>query len=111
MSTNAARTRYVWKQVILGASTVEIQTKEGDGLLLGTSRRRRLGVIPGNHAEIVGEDGSLSGLVGVQVVDYRATVDELKGAIRVLEVQLREPVSGLVLLNTTRGTFRFPKVI
>jgi hypothetical protein len=111
LSTNATRALYGREQVILGAVAVEIQTEERNGLLLVTSLRRRLRVIPRYHTEIVGEDGSLSGLVRVEVVDDRATVNKLKGAIRILEVQLREPVRGLVLLNATRGTLGFPEVI
>jgi len=53
----------------------------------------------------------LSRLVRVEVVDDRATRNELKGTVRMLEIHLREPVRRLVLLNAARGAFRFPKII
>lgn len=111
LSTNTTRARYCWKQVILGADTIEIQTEERNGLLLETSHGWSLRVIPRDHTEVVGEDSGRPRLIRVEVVDDGATRNKLKTAVRVLEVQLREPVDGLVLLNATGGTLRFPKVI
>lgn len=99
MGTNSTRARHRWKEVILGANAVEIQAEERNCLLLETSHSRGLGVITGDHTEVVREDGGLSRLVRVKVVDNRATRDELKGTVRMLEVHLREPVRRLVLLN------------
>jgi hypothetical protein len=111
LSADTTRASLGWEIVRLDANAVEIQTEERNGLLLGTSHGWSLRVIPGDHTEVVGEDGGLSRLVGIEVVDDRASINEFEGSIRILEVQLREPVGGLVLLNATRGTFGFSKVI
>jgi len=96
---------------MLGSATVEVQTEEGDGLLFGTPHDRRLSRISGDHAEVVREDGGLARLVREEVVGDRATRYELECAIRVLKVQLREPVRGLVLFDTGGGTLRFTEVV
>ena len=90
---------------MFGSTTVEVQAEERDGLLFGASHGRRLGSISGDHAEVVREDGGLPRLVGEEVVGDRATRYELEGAIRILEVELGEPVRGLVLFDTSGGTF------
>lgn len=64
MSTNATRAGSRWKEVMLGANTVEVQTEERDSLLFGASVRWCLGRVSGDHAEIVREDGGLPRLVG-----------------------------------------------
>lgn len=86
LSANTARARLLWKEVMLGANPVEIQTEERNGQLFGTSHRRCLSGISRDHAEIIGEDGGFSGLVGEEVVGDWATRNELKRAVRVLEV-------------------------
>ena len=96
---------------MLGSTAVKVQAEERDGLLLGTSHRWCLGGVSRDHAEIVREDGSLSRLVGEEVVGDGATRDELKGAIGVFEVQLREPVRGLVLRDVSGGALGFTEVI
>ena len=71
---------------MLGGTAVEVQTEERNGLLLKTSHRRRLSVIPGDHAEVVRENSGFSRLVRVEVVDDRATGYELEAAICILKV-------------------------
>ena len=88
---------------MLRADTVEVQAEERDGPLFRAPHRWGLGRIPGDHAEIVREDGSRPRLVGKEVVGNGTTIHELKGAIRVLEVQLREPIRRVVLCDTRRG--------
>jgi len=111
LSTNTTRARHGWEEVMLGANAAEIQTEVRNGLLLETSHRRRHGVVPGDHTEVVGEDGRLSRLVREEVVNDSVALNELKAAVRIVKVQLRKPVCRLVLLNATGGTFRLPKVI
>jgi len=96
---------------MLGRYALEVQTEERNGLLFGASHRWRLGGVSRDHAEIIREDGGLSRLIGEQVVGNGIAVYELEGAVRILKVQLREPVRGLVLFDTSRGTLRFTKVI
>ena len=96
---------------MLGGTTVKVQAEERDGLLLGAPRSWRFGSVSGDHAEVVREDGGLPRLVREEVVGDGATRYELEGAVRILEVQLREPVRGLVLFDTTGGTLRFTEVV
>jgi hypothetical protein len=96
---------------MLGGTTVEVQAEERNGLLFGASHGWRLGGVSGDHAEVIGEDGGLSRLIGEEVVGDGATRHELEGAVRILEVQLREPVRGLVLFDTSGGALRFTEVI
>ena len=111
MSTNTAGAGLSRKEVRLGTDTVKVQTEEGNGLLFGASHRWGLGRVPRDHAEVVREDGGLPRLIGVEVVDDGITINEFEGAVRILKVQLREPVRGLVLLDSTGGTFRLTEVI
>lgn len=96
---------------MFGGATIEVQAEERNGLLFGASLWGCLGRISRNHAEVVREDGGLSRLIGEKVVGDGTTRYELEGAVRILKVQLREPVRGLVLLDTSRGTLRFTEVI
>jgi len=111
LGTNTTGARRLRKEVRLGANSIEVQTKERNGLLCETSQGWSLSGIPGDHSEVVGENGGLAGLVREEIVGHRATRNELKGAVCVLEVQLREPLRRLVLLNSTGGAFRFAKII
>jgi len=110
LSTNTAGAGCVRKEVVLGSPTIEVQTEESNGLLFGASHRWRLGGVSRDHAEVIREDGGAV-IIGVQVVGNGIADYELEGAVRVLKVQLREPVRGLVLFDTTGGTLRFTKVI
>lgn len=96
---------------MLGSPASEVQTEERNGLLLGASHGWRLGGVSRDHAEVIREDGGLSSLIGEQVVGNGIAVYDLEGAVRILKVQLREPVRGLVLFDISGGTFRFTKVI
>lgn len=96
---------------MFGSTTVEVQAKEGDGLLFRTSHRWCLGGVSRDHAEVVREDGGCVRLVGKEVVGDGATIHELKGAIRVFEVQLREPVRGLILCDVSGGALGFTEVV
>jgi len=96
---------------MFGSTTVEVQAEERDGLLLGASHSWRFGSISGDHAEVVREDGGLPRLIGEEVVGDRTTRYKLEGAIRILEVQLGEPVRRLVLFDTSGGTLRFTEVV
>jgi len=111
LSTNTAGADLLRKEVTLGGDTVEVQAEERNGLLFGASRRWRLGGVSRDHAEVIREDSGLSRLIGEQVVGNGTTVYELEGAVRVLKVQLREPVRRLVFCDAGGGTFRFTKVI
>jgi hypothetical protein len=111
LSANTARAGCLWEEVVLGGTTVEVQAEERDGLLFGAPHSWRLGGVPGDHAEVIREDGSLSRLVGEEVVGDGATRYELEGTIRILEVQLRIPVCGLVFFDTSGGALRFAEVL
>ena len=89
---------------MLGSTAIEVQAEKRDGLLFGAPHGRWLDGVSGDHTEVVREDGSLSRLVREEVVGDGATRHELEGAIRILKVQLREPVRGLVLFDTSAGT-------
>jgi hypothetical protein len=104
LSTNAVGAMPFRKEVEFGAAVLVIQTEERNGLLFSTPHGRSLSGIPGDHAEIFREDGGLARLVGVEVVCDRSTIYQLKRAVRIFEVQLREPVHGLVFQNARRGT-------
>lgn len=80
-------------------------------MLLRTSVCWRRRGVAGDHAEVIWEDGGLSGLVREKVIGDWATVNECKAAVRILEVKLREPVRGLVLCNASGGTFGLAKGI
>jgi hypothetical protein len=109
LSANTAGALLRWKEVKLGANAVEVQAEERNGLLFEASDGRGLGGVSRDHAEVIGEDGGRP--KRIEVVGDRATTHELEGAVRILEVQLREPVHGLVLFDTRGGTLRFTEVI
>jgi hypothetical protein len=109
LSANTTWALRCWKEIRFGTGTAEIQTEERDGSLLGTSILWRRRGVPGDHAEVIWEDGGLSGLVREKVIGDWATVNELKGAVRILEVKLREPVRGLVLCDASGGTLGLAK--
>lgn len=104
LSTNTAGARVLRKKVVPGTDAIEIQTEEGNGFLLGASRRGGLGGISRDHAEVIRKYGSLSRLIWKEVVGDWATVDELERAVRIFKIQLREPVDGFVFSDTGRST-------
>jgi hypothetical protein len=62
-----------------------------------------LGGRPTDHAEVLGEGGGGSSLIGEEVVDDCTTVEAGEAAVRPLEVKERRPVIGLVLLDRRGG--------
>jgi len=84
---------------------LEVQAEERNGLLSGTSKRWRLSRVSRYHAVVIGEDGGLSRLIGEQVVGNGTARYKLEGAVRILKIQLREPVRGLVLCDARGCTF------
>lgn len=111
LGTDTIGARPLWKEVRLGAAAAKVQTHEGNRLLLETTHRRSLGGVPRDHAEVVWENGGLSGLVGEEVVGDWATRDELKRVVCILEVQLGKPIRGLVFLNAGGSALGLPKII
>jgi len=111
LSTDTTGARCFGEVVKPGRYTVEVQAEEGNGLLFKGTQRRSLTGVSAYHAEVIGEDGGLPWLIGEQVVGDGAARYKLEGTIRVLEVQLREPVRRLVLLNAGGGTLRLTEVV
>lgn len=91
--------------------TVEVQAEERNGFLLGAPLCRSFFGVSAYHAEVIGEDSGLSRRIGIQVVGDGTSGYKLERSVRVLEVQLREPVIGLILFNARGGTLRFTEVV
>jgi hypothetical protein len=111
LSTNTAGAKLFRKKVMPAGNTGEVQAEERNGLLFRASHRWRLGGVSRDHAEVIREDGGLSRLIREQVVGDGAAVYELEGAVRMLKVQLREPVRGFILFDAGGGAFRFTKIL
>ena len=104
MSTNTVGADPLRKGVIAGGNAAEVQAEERNGLLFGTVHRWRLSAVSRDHAEVIREDGCLSRLIGEQVVGDGIAVYGLEGAVRILKVQLRKPIRGLILFDISGGT-------
>lgn len=91
---------------MLSRDTVKIEAQESDGLLSEARRVvRSESRVTTQHTEIIGERGSSSRSIAEQVIDHCSTAEAGEASIVPLEVQVREPVVGLVLRDWNRCTF------
>lgn len=110
LGPNTGRADLLWKTGVLGGLSIEVKAKVVNRLLSVIVRI----VAPqhwasAEHAEIRRECLGGSRLVGEEVVDNGTTIDARETAVGPLEVQVWEPVVGLVLLDRDRGTLAAPQ--
>jgi hypothetical protein len=110
LRTNAGGAVLLWHTGVLGGLAIKVKAKEVNSSLGGAvGIIAPLGGASAEHAEVGGECRGCSSLVWEEVVDNGASIDAGEAAVSPLEIKVREPVVGLVLLDRDRATLATPQ--